>query len=246
MKGIWKWPLGNNLTPEVASLQGWASALVGAGSLVLLVPLLLLPRRDAVSRVGVVVAILFVLVGMGAYVRSIVHSYQTDPNPSDPSSTLAMPGQTKLALGFVAGLTAGALLTAAVIDVLPGPSNDSSGTPVTSPNDGLKWTDVKVGSGTPATAGKVVTVRYTLWLADGTLIGSSEYQGSPLTFALGKGVVIQGLDQGVVGMRVGGIRWLTIPPALAYGSAGEISQSGPAIPPNSTLVFVVELLGVGP
>lgn len=244
MKGIWKWPLGNSLTPEVANLQGWASALVGAGSLVLLVPLLLLPRRDAVSRVGVVVAVLLVLVGSVAYVRSIVLSYRAVAEPPDSRPALPMPRQTQLALGLVTGLAAGALLAASVIDVFPGQS-DSKGTPLTSQADGLQRTDVKVGSGAAATGGKLLTVRYTLWLGDGTRIDSSEDHGHPFAFTLGKGEVIKGLDEGVVGMRVGGMRWLTVPADLAYGASGEINPTGPSIPPNATLVFVVELLAVG-
>ncbi len=244
MKGIWKWPLGNSLTSEVANLQGWASALVGAGSLVLLVPLLLLPSRDSVSRVGVVVAVLFVLVGLVAYVRSVVLSYRTEAEPADPRPALLMPIQTQLAVGLVAGLAAGALLAASVIDAFPGQS-DSSDTAVTAQAAGLHWTDVKIGSGAAAVGGRILTVRYTLWLGDGTRIDSSEDHGQPFNFTLGKGEVIKGLDEGVVGMRVGGIRWLTVPPDLAYGASGETNPSGPGIPPNSTLVFVVELLAVG-
>jgi hypothetical protein len=243
MKGIWKWPLGNNISSEVANLQGWASALVGAGSLVLLIPLLLLPRRDAVSRVGVAVAVLFVLVGVIAYVRSVVLSHQSSAEPPGTRPALTMPSQNQLALGLVAGIAAGALLAASVIDAFPGPS-DSSGADVTSQADGLHWTDVKVGSGASVAPGKLLSVRYTLWLGDGTRIDSTEDRGQPFTFTLGKGEVIKGLDEGVIGMRVGGIRWLTVPPDLAYGAGGEINPSGPSIPPNSTLVFVIQLLSV--
>ena len=243
MKGIWKWPLGNNISPEVANLQGWASALVGAGSLVLLIPLLLLPTRDAVSRVGLVVAVLFVLVGLVAYVRSIVVSYRSTAEPAGSTPTLIMPRQTQLTVGLVAGLAAGALLAASVVDAFPGPS-DTSGAAVTSQANGLHWTDVKVGSGAAAADGKLLTVRYTLWLGDGTRIDSSADRGQPFTFTLGKGKVIKGLDEGVVGMRVGGIRWLIVPPDLAYGAGGETNPNGPSIPPNSTLIFVIELLSV--
>jgi hypothetical protein len=246
VKGIWKWPLGDNLSPTVADLQGWASVLVGAASLVLLVPLLLLPRRDAASRVGVAVAVLFLLVGVAAYVRSVVLSYRAVAEPSGDGPTPARLRETPLAVGLVAGLALGALLAAAVIDALPQQSSDSSGTAATPRADGLQWTDVKVGSGTSAVAGKLLTVRYTLWLGDGTRIDSSKDHGNPFTFTLGKGDVIKGLDEGVVGMRVGGIRWLTIPPALAYGAGGATATSGPSIPPNSILVFVVALLAVNP
>ena len=85
-----------------------------------------------------------------------------------------------------------------------------------------------------------VTVNYTGWLTDGTKFDSSLDQGKPFTFSLGGGNVIRGWDEGVKGMRVGGKRKLTIPPDLGYGAAG----AGSTIPPNSTLVFEVELLKV--
>jgi FKBP-type peptidyl-prolyl cis-trans isomerase FkpA len=110
----------------------------------------------------------------------------------------------------------------------------------------LQVTDVVVGTGAEATSGKSVTVHYTGWLysqtaADhrGSKFDSSRDRNQPYTFNLGAGTVIRGWDQGVPGMKVGGQRTLIIPPSLAYGSTG----SSP-IPPNATLVFDVELLGV--
>lgn len=96
------------------------------------------------------------------------------------------------------------------------------------------------GAGAAPKAGNVVQVHYTGWLTDGTKFDSSVDRGQPFQFALGAGQVIPGWDQGVAGMKVGGSRRLIIPPAMGYGSRG----AGGVIPPNATLVFDVELLGV--
>lgn len=104
----------------------------------------------------------------------------------------------------------------------------------------LKIEDLKLGIGTEAVSGKKVTVHYTGTLTDGAKFDSSLDRGTPFIFSLGAGEVIAGWDQGVVGMKVGGKRRLTIPPSLGYGENG----AGDTIPPNATLIFEVELLKV--
>jgi FKBP-type peptidyl-prolyl cis-trans isomerase len=105
----------------------------------------------------------------------------------------------------------------------------------------LKIEDLKVGNGAEAKAGKTVVVHYTGWLTDGKKFDSSLDRNRPFDFELGKGRVITGWDKGVEGMKVGGKRKLTIPPQMAYGERGA---GNGVIPPNSTLVFEVELLEV--
>ena len=111
----------------------------------------------------------------------------------------------------------------------------------------LQKQDVTPGTGAEATKDQMVRVHYTGWLYDasaadkrGTKFDSSKDRGEPFEFRLGAGEVIQGWDEGVAGMKVGGTRVLTIPPALGYGARG----AGGVIPPNATLLFEVELLGV--
>lgn len=105
---------------------------------------------------------------------------------------------------------------------------------------GVVVTDLVVGTGVEAKSGNIVTVNYTGWLTNGTVFDSSQKPGGqPFVFTIGIGAVIKGWDLGVPGMKVGGKRKITIPPAMGYGS----SEQG-SIPPNSTLVFQVELLGV--
>lgn len=121
----------------------------------------------------------------------------------------------------------------------------------TSPTPGVPFssTDLRIGTGAEAQSGRRLTVNYSGWLYQtgaidnkGRLFDTSA-GGPPFTFVLGAGQVIRGWDQGVAGMRVGGVRRLVLPPDLAYGSTGA---GGGVIPPNATLIFEVELLDVAP
>jgi FKBP-type peptidyl-prolyl cis-trans isomerase len=136
---------------------------------------------------------------------------------------MAKPGRLRLTLGWMILLVA---LAALAIDVLR-PSH-------------TKIVDVKVGTGPAAKAGDTVSVHYVGKLRDGTVFDSSKARGVPFDVVVGRGMVIKGWDVGLVGMQVGGVRQLTIPPDEAYGSKG----AGKVIPPDSTLSFEVELLGI--
>lgn len=105
---------------------------------------------------------------------------------------------------------------------------------------GLKYLELKEGDGATPKAGQLVEVHYTGWLEDGEKFDSSKDRGKPFEFIIGKGRVIKGWDEGVLTMKVGGSRRLIIPAALGYGSSG----AGGVIPPNATLIFDVELLGI--
>ncbi|MCY7304581.1 MAG: FKBP-type peptidyl-prolyl cis-trans isomerase [Rhodoferax sp.] len=111
-------------------------------------------------------------------------------------------------------------------------------------DSGLQYLDTTVGDGAEAFSGHNVTVHYTGWLynneTQGAKFDSSKDRSDPFVFSLGSGMVIRGWDEGVAGMKVGGARTLVIPPALGYGARG----AGGVIPPNATLKFDVELLGV--
>ena len=107
---------------------------------------------------------------------------------------------------------------------------------------GLQYEDTISGTGPAAQTGDKVQVHYTGWLENGTKFDSSVDRNEPFEFPLGAGMVIQGWDEGVAGMQVGGTRKLVIPPELGYGARG----AGGVIPPNAMLIFEVELLAINP
>ena len=136
---------------------------------------------------------------------------------------------------------------AVVLISIVGCSESTTSTSAVSDGAELVMTDVVMGTGAEAVAGKKVSVHYTGWLYDkaaadnkGKKFDSSRDRGQPFEFPLGEGRVIKGWDQGVAGMKVGGQRTLTIPPGLGYGSRG----AGGLIPSNATLIFDVKLLSV--
>jgi peptidylprolyl isomerase len=145
-------------------------------------------------------------------------------------------------LNFRAILTATALTLAALIATSIAPAHAQQGKRMTTAS-GLQIIEVKEGTGASA-AGKTAVVHYTGWLYNngqkGMKFDSSVDRNEPFSFPVGQGRVIKGWDEGVAGMKVGGKRTLIIPPALGYGARG----AGGVIPPNATLMFDVELLGV--
>lgn len=147
-------------------------------------------------------------------------------------------------LVVIASLAMVALIVGSVL-VLRGGAAGPTASPspsvaaTTAPTGKLESTDEVVGTGDEAVAGKTVSVNYVGTLTNGTKFDSSYDRNQPFEFVLGAGNVIKGWDQGVAGMKVGGKRKLVIPPDLGYGASGNGS-----IPPNSTLVFEVELLSV--
>jgi len=125
------------------------------------------------------------------------------------------------------------LITMAIMLLVAGCSKDDKNM-----NGELIIEDIIIGQGAEAVKYSIITVNYTGWLEDGTKFDSSLNSGrEPLRFTLGAGQMIQGFDQGILGMKVGGKRKLTIPPNLGYGS-----QDKGIIPPNSTLIFELDLL----
>jgi FKBP-type peptidyl-prolyl cis-trans isomerase len=144
---------------------------------------------------------------------------------------------------LVAAAAASALLGVVSLNAQTAPAMKEASKVITTAS-GLKMEDSKVGTGAEAKAGQLASVHYTGWLwvdgKRGSKFDSSKDRGQPFDFPLGGGRVIKGWDEGVQGMKIGGTRILTIPPQLGYGERG----AGNVIPPNATLQFEVELLGL--
>lgn len=145
------------------------------------------------------------------------------------------------------GSSAGGPVAGTSVVSAPSPSphidnfDDGAGRPTVKLLDGLQYIDLKVGSGTPVAKGDNITVQYTGWLAsNGREFDSSRDRGTPFDVQIGVGKVIPGWDEGLLGLMPGGKRKLVIPPDLGYGTQGQ----GQTIPPDSVLVFDVELISV--
>ena len=156
------------------------------------------------------------------------------------TSTTGTTGTTGSTAGATAAPSAPPAVGSAPAAELGAPAAAISELKTMTTASGLKIEELVAGTGATAVAGKTVSVHYTGRFTDGTKFDSSVDKGTPYDFMLGTGAVIKGWDEGVAGMKVGGKRRLTVPPALAYGERGFPG----AIPPNSTLVFEVELMDV--
>ena len=144
---------------------------------------------------------------------------------------------------FMGAWTAVAIAIIGSTAIPEGAMSQSAAKPVTT-SSGLQIIDTKVGTGASPRPNQTAVVHYTGWLytngAKGQKFDSSVDRGEPFEFPVGQGRVIKGWDEGVATMKIGGKRTLIVPPALGYGARG----AGGAIPPNATLMFDVELLGV--
>jgi peptidylprolyl isomerase len=159
----------------------------------------------------------------------------TPPGGPPPAATTSEPAPTA-----TAPATAGATAKAGGDGIKPIAKKAGAPEKVVTLPSGLKYVDLKVGTGESPKPGATVVVHYTGTLENGTKFDSSRDRGTPFDFHLGQHEVIEGWDQGIATMKPGGRRKLIIPPDLAYGANGQ----PPVIPPNATLIFDVELLRV--
>jgi cytoskeletal protein RodZ len=189
----------------------------------------------------VVLALIIVTIWQYGRIANILHP---TPTPTAHHAT-ATPKATSASTSTSAAIgptctTASSVPSVYTTTPKAGPANPPqiTGTPATN-SDGLQCIDIKVGTGTAATSGTSVTVQYTGWLeSNGKKFDSSYDRSQPFQVTLGQGQVIPGWDEGIVGMKPGGIRRLIIPAALAYGSAGQ----PPTIPANATLIFDIQMI----
>lgn len=156
------------------------------------------------------------------------------PNPQPNPSAVAASAPTSASL-----IAEAVPPSPGAADLTPAENPNENPNMITTPS-GLKYLDLVEGTGATPEAGQTVTVHYTGTLEDGKKFDSSRDRNQPFSFQIDAGQVIKGWDEGISTMKVGGRRQLIIPPDLAYGSRG----AGRVIPPNSTLIFDVELLGI--
>jgi FKBP-type peptidyl-prolyl cis-trans isomerase len=156
--------------------------------------------------------------------------------PANPSARPQTASNRNLRIGAIILI---AILAVSAIAYVINRRGTQAGTEVTTPS-GLKIQDLKVGDGPSPKPGQTITVNYIGMLANGKEFNNSYTGGAPIDFSIGTGNVIKGWDEGLMTMKVGGKRKLTIPSNLAYGPQGR----PPSIPGNSTLIFEIELLGI--
>lgn len=159
-------------------------------------------------------------------------------HPKRPNNLLLLALSLVLALALAACGSEGEGNTEEAEDAPAAAEQEECDTAEVTTDSGLVIQDIECGTGEEAQTGQTVTVHYVGTLEDGTKFDSSRDRGEPFSFPLGAGQVIRGWDEGVVGMKPGGIRKLTIPADLAYGKAGR----PPVIPPSATLIFEIELI----
>ena len=182
-----------------------------------------------VSIVGGVFVLILAIAGVWVYMKSTAA-------PASNTGSIVLQQMQQDQAGTISTST---VTTTTTTNTTPMDTTPAPAAPKYQIVPGLEAQDVTEGAGTPVKAGENVSVKYTGMLADGTVFDATDlHGGAPFTFMLGGGQVIKGWDLGVVGMKPGGVRMLTIAPELGYGARAN----GP-IPANATLTFKVEMIG---